>query len=504
VVERGPRGWTPIALSRAQGGQSSGVEEDVIAKSLEEGLAVSQCSSRSVLYLPLLTQDGATRILYLERSPQSPFERWEAEYAALLAQAAAEMSAIAAADRAARADSDRSRSMEATLRAILDATAGVTGSELFPRLIEGLAAALQMRFAFATALKPDGRSAQMLAFWIGDGFYGDFEYELEHTPCEGVIRGAIGYYPENLQALFPKHEDQVTMGIESYLGIPMFRSTGEVIGHIAVMDSRPMEDNWLSLPILKTFAVRGAAELERHRDHERLQQALDEVRKLEKRLRAENTYLREEIGGEYNFHEIIGLSAPLMRLLKKVQQVAPTDSTVLILGETGVGKELIARAIHDRSRRRERPLVKVNCGAISAGLAESELFGHVRGAFTGALDKRVGRFELAHGGTLFLDEVGELPARDAGETAADPAGAGIRAGGLEPDEEGRRAGDRRDQPQPGSGGGGRALPGGSLLPAERLSDRGAAAARPPRGYSAVGGVFRGAVRTSVRQDHRCD
>src|SRR5258707_13375250 len=106
---------------------------------------------------------------------------------------------------------------------------------------------------------------------------------------------------------------------------------------------------------------------------------------------------------------MIGNRHALVEVLRKVEVVAPIDSTVLILGETGSGKELVARAIHDRSSRKGRPLVKVNCGAISAGLVESELFGHVKGAFTGALTNRDGRFKLADGGTLFLDEIGELP-----------------------------------------------------------------------------------------------
>lgn len=127
------------------------------------------------------------------------------------------------------------------------------------------------------------------------------------------------------------------------------------------------------------------------------------------RLEATNNYLQEEIRNEHNFGEIIGNDARLCETLKVVEQVAAADSTVLVFGETGTGKELIARAIHDRSPRRERPLVKVNCGAISAGLVESELFGHVRGAFTGALQNRDGRFKLADGGTIFLDEIGELP-----------------------------------------------------------------------------------------------
>jgi PAS domain S-box-containing protein len=127
------------------------------------------------------------------------------------------------------------------------------------------------------------------------------------------------------------------------------------------------------------------------------------------RLEAQNVYLQEEIRSEHDFTEIVGNSPQIRTVLRQVEQIASTDSTVLILGETGTGKELIARAIHDRSLRKQRPLVKVNCGAISAGLVESELFGHAKGAFTGALSNRDGRFKLADGGTIFLDEVGELP-----------------------------------------------------------------------------------------------
>jgi formate hydrogenlyase transcriptional activator len=127
------------------------------------------------------------------------------------------------------------------------------------------------------------------------------------------------------------------------------------------------------------------------------------------KLTEEKLYLQDEIRAEYNFEEIMGESAALKRILRQVQTVAPTDSTILIQGETGTGKELIARAIHNLSRRRERTLVKVNCAAIPMGLLESELFGHEKGAFTGAIAQRIGRFELANGGTLFLDEVGDIP-----------------------------------------------------------------------------------------------
>jgi formate hydrogenlyase transcriptional activator len=137
--------------------------------------------------------------------------------------------------------------------------------------------------------------------------------------------------------------------------------------------------------------------------------AHEEVRRLRDRLAAENVYLREEIRQEHNFEEIIGSSPALQRVLRDVQQVAPTDSAVLVLGETGTGKELFARAIHNRSKRRTHPLIKVNCAAIPSGLVESELFGHERGAFTGAIDRRIGRFALADHGTIFLDEIGEMP-----------------------------------------------------------------------------------------------
>jgi len=127
------------------------------------------------------------------------------------------------------------------------------------------------------------------------------------------------------------------------------------------------------------------------------------------RLKAQNVYLQEEIKSVHNFEEIIGASAGLLQVLENVQRVAPTDASVLICGETGTGKELIARAIHSTSRRADKPFIKLNCAALPGGLVESELFGHERGAFSGAIQKRIGRFELAQNGTIFLDEIGEMP-----------------------------------------------------------------------------------------------
>jgi len=148
---------------------------------------------------------------------------------------------------------------------------------------------------------------------------------------------------------------------------------------------------------------------ERKRAEQALQNALTEVERLKNRLQEENIYLQDEIKVEHNFEEIISHNQQIRKVLRKVEQVALTSSTVLILGETGTGKELFARAVHNLSDRRGRPLVKVDCAALPANLMESELFGHEKGAFTGAVARKMGRFELADGGTIFLDEIGELP-----------------------------------------------------------------------------------------------
>ena len=180
----------------------------------------------------------------------------------------------------------------------------------------------------------------------------------------------------------------------------------------------------------------------------------------------------------------------MQQVFRAIELVADTDSSVLVLGETGTGKELIARAIHRVSRRRPSVMVKVNCGALPATLIESELFGHERGAFTGAVQQKKGRFELAHRGTIFLDEVGELPLeaqvkllRVLQEQEFERVG-GTQTVRVE------RARDRRHQPRPGRRRAPRHVPRRPVLPAEHLPDRGAAAARPARGHPAAGAALR--------------
>ena len=225
------------------------------------------------------------------------------------------------------------------------------------------------------------------------------------TACNWVLQNRkwlVSSTREELRERFPlTFEVMAKENMESLCAMPLV-SNDRPRGVLFFMAAREAAYGGLRRGLLEQVTSAVAVALDDCLAHE-------EVRRLRDQLAAENAYLQEEIRSEHNFQEIVGNSQPLRHVLSQVTQVAPTAATVLIYGETGTGKELIARAIHARSERRGRPLVKVNCGAISAGLVESELFGHVKGAFTGAIQRRTGRFELANGGTLFLDEVSELP-----------------------------------------------------------------------------------------------
>ncbi|HSB44354.1 MAG TPA: sigma 54-interacting transcriptional regulator [Nitrospira sp.] len=412
----------------------------------------------------------------------------------------------------------------AALREIVEGVEAKVGEQFFPALVQQLAKVLGVDYAFVSEFCVDRSKVRTLAFWSIDHFLENFEYAIAGTPCEKVLAGELYHCANQVADRFPHHKEELEqLGVQSYLAIPVTSVSGHVLGHLAVMDRKPMVLEQLDLSVFKIFGARAGAELERThmeaqlKDNEqrlrdlfdeapiayvnegldsrfiranrtamktlgitpdeveglygasfipdtpeaqrRLKEAFDSIGKgidtsgvvlelrrkdngkplwiqwwsrpdpsgtytrtmfvditdkvlmeQEKaRLEAQNVYLQEEIKGSHNFEELIGGSTSLKKVLKNVERVAPTDSTVLITGETGTGKELIARAIHNLSPRKERPLVKVNCAAIPAGLIESELFGHEKGAFTGALTKKMGRFEVADRGTIFLDEIGELP-----------------------------------------------------------------------------------------------
>ncbi|BDG02935.1 sigma-54-dependent Fis family transcriptional regulator [Anaeromyxobacter oryzae] len=416
---------------------------------------------------------------------------------------------------------------DAALRAVVEGTASETGQAFYRALVFNLARALDTHGAWLTEYDEVRNRLRALAFWLGDRYVEGFEYAIDGTPCGAAVReGRLVHVPDRVLELYPGGHI-APEGTVSYLGIPLLAEDRRVLGHLAVIDVRPIAEDERILTLFRIFANRAVAEMRRlqverdlrdgreklarligsamdaiveidaelrvqllnaaaersfactsaavhgegvdrllgapaTRQLAALVEALDRhpgperslwipeglvaapaagkpfraeaslsrfevhgrpyytliLRNVDERLEAERRirtltataeYLREEIAEERGFGDILGRSAATTGALQAVAQVAPTPATVLILGETGTGKELFARAIHERSPRRDRPLVKVNCAAIPATLIESEFFGHERGAFTGATQRRDGRFALADGGSIFLDEVGELP-----------------------------------------------------------------------------------------------
>jgi PAS domain S-box-containing protein len=418
---------------------------------------------------------------------------------------------------------------EGSLRAVVEGTASETGTEFYRSLTKNLARALDTHGAWVTEYDEATERLRALAFWFGDRWIEGYEYPIAGTPCETTIKESrLVHLPDRIVDLYPgQRENFQEKGVVSYLGVPMLSADERVLGHLAVIDIRPMPETKGLLTLFQIFANRAVAEMRRLRLEDDLRErqekllrliesAMDAIveldgelritlmnaaaeklfgrsagllrgqgverlvggsatrkletladeleqrsgeerylwipdglaaqpqsgapfqaeatlsryemrgrpyytiilRNIEDRIQAQRTirslsaqteYLREEIEADHGFDEIIGGSSALRDALKRVALVSATDATVLILGETGTGKELFARAIHHRSGRKERQLIKVNCAAIPATLMESEFFGHERGAFTGATQRREGRFALADGGTIFLDEIGELP-----------------------------------------------------------------------------------------------
>ena len=245
-------------------------------------------------------------------------------------------------------------------------------------------------------------------FWVLDdkGRYVRWNKNLER---------ALGYAAEELAyqhanfLVHPDHHSHILKGIERCLGgeqdsieYELVTKGGRRIPYSGSAKTAKLGNNVYIIGLAVDISARKKAE-------DALRRALLEIEQLREQLHSDYTYLKEEIKLDHGFDQIIGQSDALKYVLFKVNQIAPTDTTVLILGETGTGKELIARAIHDASPRKDRPLVKVNCATLHPSLIESELFGHEKGAFTGALSRQSGRFEVANGTTLFLDEIGELP-----------------------------------------------------------------------------------------------
>jgi formate hydrogenlyase transcriptional activator len=415
---------------------------------------------------------------------------------------------------------------EDILQLIYQGTATATGEDFFRALVRATASAMQVHFCFVAEFAGCRERVRTLAYWKGQDFIDNIEFDLDGTVCEDVLKGQVRYYPEGVAAMFPREPVLAELGIQSYLATPMTDRHGEVLGHLAVCDLKPMSFRESDLAVFKIFGARAAAELERMHATESLRhseerlanilasatdaivtidadhritlfnQAAEQVfrcssawamgqpfdrflsssfrqlvrplfdnhttagekiwapegitalradgeefpveatvsplqvfgsrlytfilrdineRELARQqihaLQAENFTLQEEIRRRQHFAGMIGDSPAMREVFEQIAVVAGTDASVLLIGETGTGKELIARALHDRSERKDRLMVSVNCAALPSELIESELFGHEKGAFTGATAQRKGRFELADNGTIFLDEVGELTAQ---------------------------------------------------------------------------------------------
>ncbi|MFO7602844.1 MAG: sigma 54-interacting transcriptional regulator [Gammaproteobacteria bacterium] len=266
------------------------------------------------------------------------------------------------------------------------------------------------------------RENQLLLRAVGEGIYG-VNADGRTTFLNPAAEQMLGY---NAEELIGKdihtmiHHSKADGAHYPSLECPIFAAFHDGVVHCVDdevfwrKDGTPIHVEYTSTPIEDHGHLVGAVVVfrdisDRKLAEARLRDALHEVSDLKHRLELENEYLQEEIRSEYHAREIVGDSVAIQRLLNQIPLVAPTDTSVLITGESGTGKELIARAIHEASERRHRPLIRVNCAAIPRELFESEFFGHVKGAFTGAHSDRAGRFELADGGTLFLDEVGEIP-----------------------------------------------------------------------------------------------
>jgi formate hydrogenlyase transcriptional activator len=366
---------------------------------------------RSICALPLTTAHrklGAITFGSRQVDTYSPDEvRFVSEVAGYIALAFDDALNLAALRRT----SEELQSKNDRLRLLLDVTNQVVSNLELRNLLRAISQDVRrvMQCDYAGLSLPDAENEQLrlyaLDFPEGKGFFHEeLIYSIEGSPSGTAFRTMK---PLTLQSPFPGWLDSpiaqiaVREGLKSVCCLPLI-SRNRAVGVLVLGRLRDDAFCQADINFLSQVANQLALAVENAL-------AYREIRELKEQLSKEKLYLEDEIRTEMNFAQIIGNSASLRRVLKGVGTVAPTDSTVLIYGETGTGKELIARAIHDFSPRSSKPFVKLNCAAIPTGLLESELFGHEKGAFTGAIAQRIGRFEVANGGTIFLDEIGEIP-----------------------------------------------------------------------------------------------
>jgi transcriptional regulator with GAF, ATPase, and Fis domain len=294
----------------------------------------------------------------------------------------------------------------------------LASTELKPILEEVLNATIELQnadFGNVQLYNPEDQALEIVA---QRGFQQEFLDYFSNVREDGAACGRALQRRERViiedteaDAGFEPHRQiAAAAGFRAVQSTPLFSRSGEPLGVLSTHFRRPHRPLERELRLTDLYVMQAAELIERNRARTALERAFEEINNLKDRLHHENVALREEIDRTSMFEEILGSSQAVKSVLSRVAKVAPMDSTVLITGETGTGKELIARAIHKRSKRAGRAFVAFNCAGIPPTLIASELFGHEKGAFTGAQHRRLGRFELAAGGTIFLDEIGELPA----------------------------------------------------------------------------------------------
>jgi len=357
----------------------------------------------SGLRVPLTTPHRRLGVFGISRDTVNPFSEEEISFLELIGRVVAFALDDGLNFRRAQHQNDQ-------LQLLLDLTNRITSNLELRDLLRAIAANIRevIHADAVTVVLPDAASEKfrVLAMDFPHG-KGVVKEELLVTPSEAVKKALDALKPVVINTWEPNDlaseaSDIVAAeGIKTFCNIPLV-NRGRALGILSILRTTETPFSPGDIDFLNRASGQIAIAIENAL-------AYHEISQLKDKLAQEKLYLEEEIRSEMNFENIIGNSPALKHVLELVETVAPSDSTVLLLGETGTGKELIARAIHDRSRRKDRTFVKLNCAAIPTGLLESELFGHEKGAFTGAIIQKVGRMELADQGTLFLDEVGDIP-----------------------------------------------------------------------------------------------
>ncbi len=371
---------------------------EVVRRALADGL-------RSVCSIPLIVHEEFLGVLEISSRRENAFT----EYEAGLLKHIGRQIAIATQNSL---NFERANKEKQRVQTLLEINNAISTNLEIKDLLHAISESLRGYFEhdFAGLALYDEESKQLVTSGLDLAQPADYFIDGARFSMEGTLNGVafttrkpvVRHRIDPNETNWPHAQKFFAeQGIKSYYCVPLV-SRGRALG---VLNLGSRKENALSDPdveLLQQVGTQIAIAVENSMVYQ-------EINALKNKLASEKTYLEEEIRTQHDFSEIVGQSSALKKILQQVATVAPTDSAVLLVGETGTGKELIARAIHNLSKRQERTLVKLNCAAIPTGLLESELFGHEKGAFTGAIASRIGRFELAHKGTLLLDEIGEIP-----------------------------------------------------------------------------------------------